>query len=69
MGIPIYSIYKNKNLEKRKSSQKEVDIPLENKQDIVNDSSTYTYSYSFSKEEDMNPIKDKPKVKTKGTIR
>ena len=50
-------------------NQNEVDIPLENEQDKVNDFSTHTYNYSFYKEEDMSPIKDKPKVKTKGTIR
>lgn len=69
VGIPIYSIHKKRNLEEMDNNQKEVNIPLETKQDKVNDSSTHSYSYSFSTEEDMSPIKDKQKIKTKGTIR
>lgn len=69
IGIPIYSIHKKRNLEEMDNIQKEVNIPLEGKQDKVIDYSTPTYSYSFSKEEDISHIKDKPKIKTKGTNR
>ena len=69
VGIPIYSIHKKRNLEEMDNNQKEVNIPLESKQNKVSDSSTHTYGYFFSKEEDISPIKDKPKIKTKGTIR